>query len=87
MLQGGRSLFRFPMRSLDFSVDLIFPAALWHWGLLSLLTEMSIPGGGVEGGRRVKLTTSPPSVSRFYLENVGNSTSHNPIGVHGLLQG
>jgi hypothetical protein len=27
MLQAGRS--RVPMRSLDFSVDLIFPAALW----------------------------------------------------------
>jgi hypothetical protein len=31
-------------------------------------------------------TTSPPSVSRF-VDNVGASTSHNPIGLHGLLQG
>jgi hypothetical protein len=41
-LQAGRSRVRFPMTSLDFSVYLIFPAALWP------LTEMSIrnlPGG------------------------------------------
>jgi hypothetical protein len=28
MLQAGRSRFQFPMMSLDFSIDLIFPAAL-----------------------------------------------------------
>jgi hypothetical protein len=41
----------------------------------------------LKGGRRVRLTTSPPSVSRFSRENVGASTSHNPMGLHGLLQG
>jgi hypothetical protein len=35
---------------------------------------------------RAKLT-SPPSVSRLSRENVGASTSHNPVGLHGLLQG
>jgi hypothetical protein len=52
------------------------------------LTEMStrnFPGG--KSGRQVRLTTSPPSVSRLSRENVGASTSHNPTGLHGLLQG
>jgi hypothetical protein len=33
------------------------------------------------------LTTLPPSVSRLSTENVGTSTSHNPMGLHGMLQG
>jgi hypothetical protein len=36
MLQVGRSRVQFPVRSLDFSVDLILPVALWPWGQLSL---------------------------------------------------
>jgi hypothetical protein len=44
-------------------------------------------GGGVKDGRRVRLTTLPPSVSRLSTENVGTSTSHDPMGLRGLLQG
>jgi hypothetical protein len=65
MLQAGRSRVRFPMKSLDFSIDLILSAALWLRGLLSLYQKW-VPGIflGVKGGRRVRLT-SPPSVSQL----------------------
>jgi hypothetical protein len=42
---------------------------------------------GVNGGRRVRLATLPPSVSRLSRENLGIPTSHNPMGLHGLLKG
>jgi hypothetical protein len=35
-LQAGRSRVRFPIESLGFFIDLIFRAALWSWGRLSL---------------------------------------------------
>jgi hypothetical protein len=40
---------------------------------------------GVKGGRRVGLTNLPPSVSRLSKQNMGASTFHNPMGLHGLL--
>jgi hypothetical protein len=45
-LEGRR--FRFPMRSLDFAIDLIISATLWPWRSTQSLTEMStrnLPGG------------------------------------------
>jgi hypothetical protein len=32
LLQAGKSRFRFPMLSLEFFIDIMFPAALWAWG-------------------------------------------------------
>jgi hypothetical protein len=53
------------------------------------LTEMSTRNlpAGIKGDRRVSLTNLPPSVSRLSRENVGASKYHNPMGLHGLLQG
>jgi hypothetical protein len=74
--------------SLDFSIDLSLPAALWPLGSTQPLTDMSTKIFlGVKGGRRIRLTTWPPSVSWLSRENVGASTSHNPVGRHGLSEG
>jgi hypothetical protein len=54
MLKAGRSCVRFPMRSTDFSIDLILPFALWAWSWLSLWQKW-LPGIflGLKGGRPV----------------------------------
>jgi hypothetical protein len=84
MLQAWRSWVRFPMRSLGFSVDLILPATIWPRGSTKPVTEMSTRNLlGVKDGWRVRLATSP--LLTDCLENVGASMSHNPMGLHGLL--
>jgi hypothetical protein len=42
---------------------------------------------GVRAADALRLTISPPFISRMSRENVGASTSHNLMDFHGLLQG
>jgi hypothetical protein len=82
MLQAGRSRVRFSKRSLDFPIDLILPAALWPWvDSASNRNEHQESSWGLKGCRRVRLTTPLPSVSRLSRENVGASTSRNPMAL------
>jgi hypothetical protein len=66
MLQAGRSRDRFPMRSLDFSVDTNPSSRTMFLGWLSLQQKW-VPWIflGVKGGCSVRLRTSPPSMSRL----------------------
>jgi hypothetical protein len=67
MLQAGRSRVRFLIRSLIFfSIYLILLVAPWPWGLpASNRNKYQECSWEVKRGRRVKITTSPPTVSRL----------------------
>jgi hypothetical protein len=75
---------------LIFSVYLILPAAL-HPGIHSA-SKKWVPEAekycfcGIERSQCIGLIALPPSVSDC-LDDVGSLTSHNPIGLHSLLQG
>jgi hypothetical protein len=69
MLQAGRPRGRLPMKSLNFSFDLILPATLWNgFDSTSNRNECHDSSRGLKGGRRVKLTTSLSSASRFSIQ-------------------
>jgi hypothetical protein len=66
VLQAGRSLVWFSIRSLDFSIYLILSAALWPWvNSASNRNEHQESSWGIKSGQRIRLTTSPPSVSQL----------------------
>jgi hypothetical protein len=71
------------MKSLGFSVGLIPSSRRMAPGSTQPLTEISTRNLPADNGRpadNLAATYEPD-------ENVGASTSHNPMGLHGLLQG
>jgi hypothetical protein len=65
MLQAGRSRVLFPMRSLDFSIDLNYGPRV---DLNSNRNEYQESFWGGTGSRRLRLTTWPPSESRLSIK-------------------
>jgi hypothetical protein len=85
MLQAGRSPVQVPDK-VDF-FNLPNPSsrtmALESTQPLTEMSTRNLPGGKKRPARRAD--NLPPSVSRM-SENVGASTSHNPMGLHGLYR-
>jgi len=59
--KAGRSRVRFPMVTLEFFIDILFPAALKRVDSASNRNEYEEYFLGGKGGRCVRLTTLPPS--------------------------
>jgi hypothetical protein len=88
MLQAPRSRVRVPMRLIFFNLP--NPSsrtmALGSTQPLKEANTRNLPGGKGRPASKAD-NFSSPSVCRLSREKVGHSTSHNPVGLHGLLQG
>jgi hypothetical protein len=65
-IQAGRTRVRFSMVSLIIFIDIILPAVLWPWGLLSL-GQKWVPEIYPEGkdGRCISIITLPPTCTEY----------------------
>jgi hypothetical protein len=83
MLQTGRSPVRIPDEVELFNLPNPSTMALGSTQPLTEMCTRNLLGDKKKSGRRLGLTTLPPSMNRM-SENVGASTSRNPKGLHGL---
>jgi hypothetical protein len=87
MLHAGRSRILFPMRLLEFFNLHNLSSRTMVLGSTQPLAEMSIRNLTGGRGRPVRKADNFTAICEPTVQkNVGASTSHNPMGLRGLLQ-